>query len=150
MHQLFQRWLDSDGNKNKTMATTNSNSYPTGDDSIHRNILRVQTNEDVFKKYEVVSDVGSGSMGSVARVRIKQERIGGSAFNPKNSGGGSAMRGVFGKVKKAFALKKADRNNKPQHRSEKSISGEYNYALKSIHLDRVSPVFLEELKNESR
>jgi len=110
---------------------------PEGDDSIHRNILRVQTNEDVFKKYEVVSDVGSGSMGSVARVRIKEDRVGGSAFSPK-------ARGVFGKVKRTFALKKGGSPARPE------VTGEYMYALKSIHLDRVSPVFLKELQNEIR
>ena len=59
------------------------------DDTIHRNMLRISTDEDVFKKYEVVQDVGSGSMGSVAHVRIKQDRVGGSAYHPKT-------RGVFG------------------------------------------------------
>ena len=73
-------------------------------------------------------------MGSVAHVRIKQDRVGGSAYHPKT-------RGVFGKVKKAFALKKLE-TTRP--------TTEYHYALKSIHLDRVSPVFLEELKNEIR
>jgi len=120
------------------MAPSHSNDDSNyRDDSIHRNILRIQTNEDVFKKYEVVQDVGSGSMGSVARVRIKTDKVGGSAFSPK-------PRGVFGKVKKAFALKKADSSARP------AVTGEYNYALKSIHLDRVSPVFLLELKNEIR
>ena len=99
-------------------------------------MLRISTDEDVFKKYEVVQDVGSGSMGSVAHVRIKQDRVGGSAYHPKT-------RGVFGKVKKAFALKKLETETT-------RCTTEYHYALKSIHLDRVSPIFLEELKNEIR
>ena len=84
----------------------------------------------------MVQDVGSGSMGSVAHVRIKQDRVGGSAYHPKT-------RGVFGKVKKAFALKKLETETT-------RCTTEYHYALKSIHLDRVSPIFLEELKNEIR
>ena len=110
------------------------------DDTIYRNMLRISTDEDVFKKYEVVQDLGSGSMGSVAHVRIKQDRVGGSAYNPKS-------RGIFGKVKKAFSLTKLEPTNKLIRRHS---TAEYNFALKSIHLDRVSPVFLEELKNEIR
>ena len=110
------------------------------DDTIHRKLLRISTDEDVFKKYEVVQDVGSGSMGSVARVRIKKDRVGGSAYNPKT-------RGVFGKLKKAFTLTKMEATTPSSRRSS---TAEYHFALKSIHLDRVSPVFLEELKNEIR
>jgi len=41
--------------------------------------MRVQMDKDPLFYYEVVAVLGVGSMGSVAKVRKKQEVIGGSA-----------------------------------------------------------------------
>ena len=119
-----------------SLAAATRNGSPESDDStIHNNILRVQTKADVFKKYEVMQVLGSGSMGSVSKVRIRKNKIGGSAFHvtPKS---------VMGKIKKTLnAVCKHD-NHHPKPTKD------YIYALKSIQLDRVSPEFVIELENE--
>jgi serine/threonine protein kinase len=106
------------------------------DRAIHSNLLRVQTKADVFKKYEVIEElVGSGSMGTVSKVRIRENKIGGSAFHAK-------PQSFFGKIKQRLTLKRDD------HQGPSVISRDHIYALKSIQLDRVSPAFVDELENE--
>lgn len=114
------------------------------DTSLHSNIfLRVQTKADVFKKYEVLQEFGSGSMGKVCKVRIREDKIGGSAFHAK-------PRGIVDKLKQKLSVvvKNHNKDDRSLHRGPSSISQEHVYALKSIILDRVSPAFVEELKNE--
>lgn len=91
---------------------------------MHSNMLR-HRNKDVFKKYKVVQVLGNGSMGFVAKAKVRSEKVGGSAFRTQ---------GLI--VKKQRGSLKERRNH------------EVFYALKSIQLDRVSPLFLEELQNE--
>jgi len=95
--------------------------------SVHQGILR-ELNIDVYKKYTEHEVLGQGSMGHVARVQVKEGKEGGSAFNSKHS-------------KKAFGTQSS--SNLSERRREK-----VDYALKSIQLERVSPMFLDELKNE--
>lgn len=115
--------------RKKEISTSTSNNS-----SLHENILR-ESKEDVFDKYEVTEVIGEGSMGSVAKARIREDKIGGSAFRMKD-------RGILGlgffprKKKTGFQLKEA------------SSGADHEYALKSIILDRVSPVFIMELLNE--
>ena len=91
--------------------------------TVHDGILR-ERNADVYDKYEEIEVLGRGSMGHVAKVRVKDGREGGSAFNKK----------VI--TKRASSSLSERRKNKVE------------YALKSIQLDRVSPQFLTELRNE--
>jgi serine/threonine protein kinase len=102
---------------------------PSG--SIHGNMLRNQKNSDITKKYETIKTLGTGSMGFVAKVKIRPESVGGSATNPKQK------TGMFGSGK----------NKTTTTLSERRLV-EVFYALKSIIVDRVSPEFLEELRNE--
>lgn len=46
-------------------------------ESLHQNILRHQ-NKDVLKKYEVLHVLGTGSMGTVSMVKVKDSKIGGT------------------------------------------------------------------------
>ena len=46
-------------------------------DSLHGNILRLQ-NKNVLKKYEVLHVLGTGSMGTVSMVKLKDSKIGGT------------------------------------------------------------------------
>lgn len=46
-------------------------------DSLHENILRHQ-NKNVLKKYEVLHVLGTGSMGTVSMVKVKDSKIGGT------------------------------------------------------------------------
>lgn len=106
-------------------------------DSIHENILRHQS-KNVLKKYEVLHVLGTGSMGTVSMVKIKDSKIGGSAFKTANSGG------MVGKIMdKIFQKQTSNISDSSERRKVENI-----YALKSIQLDRVKPMFVEELKNE--
>jgi serine/threonine protein kinase len=82
--------------------------------------------DNVFKKYKVIEVIGTGSMGFVAKARIRTKEIGGSALK-----------------KKGFLQRKNDANSLADRREDPVF-----YALKSIQVDRVSSVFLEELRNE--
>jgi hypothetical protein len=64
-------------------------------------------------------------MGFVAKAKIREKAVGGSAFK-----------------KKGILVKKASSSLHGRRETE------VMYALKSIILDRVSPMFLEELRNE--
>lgn len=72
-------------------------------------------------------------------MKIKEGKIGGSAFGKKK-------KGLFG-----FGLlgRNKDSSSTNTALSERS-DGDHVYALKSILLDRVSPVFIQELLNEGR
>lgn len=74
-----------------------------------------------------------GTQGYVSKVRVKSDKVGGSAFHPKINGPLPWIRGMFRK--------------KPTNPLEGNATSPI-YALKMIQLDRVSPLFLEELKNE--
>lgn len=106
---------------------------------IHRGILRVQKDTDVYEKYEIVRVIGQGSMGHVSEVRIKDTKLGGSAFGPKK------QTSWFKCCTSIDAVADPPQERFAAHQRSKH---EHIYALKSIHLDRISPVFIEELKNE--
>jgi serine/threonine protein kinase len=123
-------------NRGISLGSTDSSDH---DACIRNNLLRVQTKADVFKKYEVLQEFGLGSMGTVCKVRIKEDKIGGSAYHAK-------PKGIVNRLRNSLSMKKEDSQ---QHRQRPaSISQTHVYALKSIILDRVSPTFVEELKNE--
>jgi len=87
---------------------------------------------DVLKKYEIIKIIGEGSMGSVSKARVRSNQVGGSAY--KNSGGCLSL----------FCPRKSKHNVLEDERR----SVEMMYALKTIILSRVSPEFIEELRNE--
>jgi serine/threonine protein kinase len=107
---------------------------------IHRGNLRVQKDADVFEKYEVVEEIGQGSMGYISKVRIKETQLGGSAFGPKKRRGGF--------LRCSCRANDAVMTDVPRFSSSQRSKHEHFYALKSIQLDRISPVFIDELKNE--
>ncbi|GAX17198.1 hypothetical protein FisN_10Lh047 [Fistulifera solaris] len=105
--------------------------------SIHSNILREIDNDDPFRKYEVVQVLGEGSMGAVFKVQIRKSQVGGSAFRPRKQKG----------LMKLFRFLKHDKHSvQPLHVSEHT--DDFLYGMKRIMLDRISPAFIEELKNE--
>jgi serine/threonine protein kinase len=89
-----------------------------------------ERNDHVLDKYEIVKRLGEGSMGSVSLVRVKDSARGGSAFKHKK-------KGLFGNVK----------TSRKGSISEKRAV-QVDYALKTIIISRVSPEFVDELKNE--
>lgn len=112
------------------MTSDNADSQRVG--AINANLL-LEREGDVLSKYEIISIIGEGSMGSVSKARVKEEAIGGSAYH--------ADEGCFGcfrpKSKKPAVIDQKDR------RKHDNI-----YALKTIILSRVTPDFIEELRNE--
>jgi hypothetical protein len=76
-------------------------------------------------------------MGHVARVQIREGEEGGSAF--KSNG----KKKVFATAKGFAAAKSSSSVTLSERRNHK-----VDYALKSIQLDRVSPQFVDELRNE--
>ena len=50
----------------------------SGGSTFQENILRVQ-NKNVLKKYDVLHILGTGSMGTVSMVKLKDSKIGGKA-----------------------------------------------------------------------
>ena len=67
----------SSGRKSSTSSP--SSSSLGGGESLRSNLMRQQKNRDPLFYYEVLSILGCGSMGSVARVKKRDEVIGGSA-----------------------------------------------------------------------
>lgn len=156
-----------------------------GSTALRGNLTREQRNRDPLFYYEVVSVLGVGSMGSVAKVRKKSGTIGGSArkelqdhfrktkrledcfrlplvggmfqyclkgfmtyqdsdtdFNDSLRSGGSRGSSILQPRAKLVE----DYND--QH-GELETSYEMVYAMKSIHLSRVTDdVFVQELRNE--
>ena len=115
---------DSDTEQGGGGTSESMHSSSAHSSSMHSNMLRHRENKDVFKKYKVVQVLGNGSMGFVAKAQIKNKKVGGSAF------------------KKKGILHKADSS------LEERRTHDVLYALKSIQLDRVSSLFLDELRNE--
>lgn len=144
---------------------------------LRRKLTREHSDRDPLFYYEVLQVLGVGSMGSVAKVRKRSTVIGGSArsnlqkhfrkekrlkscFNLPLVGGlfQTCMEG-------AMQLKNTNNNDYDSERSRTSSilqpassvslptpdeeAAGYIYAMKSIHLSRVTdPTFVEELKNE--
>lgn len=105
--------------------------------SIHSNILQ-EIDNDPFRKYEVVQVLGEGSMGAVFKVQIRKSQVGGSAFRPKKQ---------HGLMKLFRFLHIHDKHSRgPTMVSEHT--DDFLFGLKRIMLDRISPAFIEELKNE--
>lgn len=93
--------------------------------SIQSNMLRMLS-DDVFKKYKLIDVIGHGSMGYIAKAKIRTEKVGGSAVPDKKG---------FLKKKKGEGINELR-------------TSEVRYALKSIQVDRVSDNFKKELRNE--
>lgn len=109
--------------KGNGKSENNQNSRHT---SLHQNVIRFQ-NKDPRSKYEVVQIIGEGSIGSISRVKIKDSKVGGSAYKVDD--------GCFG-----FCSSR----KKPVQ--DRKVNTEY--AMKSIQLRRVTPQFIDELRNE--
>jgi hypothetical protein len=100
----------------------------TNHTKMHEGLLRARA-IDVYEIYEEKEVLGQGSMGHVARVQVREGAEGGSAFHTR--------------TKKTKQGRTDDSVNIHERRKEKA-----DYALKSIQLDLVSPLFLTELENE--
>lgn len=101
-----------------------------GKSSLHGNLTRERKDLDVFGKYQIGAHLGQGSMGGVSKVRIRPDKIGGSAFETKTV--------LFGR--RLFSKRKGQLTD---------VGQDHAYALKSIIIDRTSNnEYVEELQNE--
>lgn len=91
-----------------------------------------------MSKYEVVKTIGEGSMGAISKARIREEKVGGSAYNTQEE----VTCGCFGFC---FGSRKSEESSLPKSRRREA---EVFYALKTIMIKRISPEFIEELRNE--
>lgn len=105
--------------------------------SLQENMTREKHKMGVLDKYEVVKQIGQGSMGFVCVVAVKEENIGGSAINARKK------KGIVQFFKQRYMNISLDSSLE-----ERRSTGQVLYALKSIRLDRVSTDLLDELKNE--
>lgn len=117
----------------------NESSHEVADETspgtLNSNLLR-HLGGDVTKKYEIVKDIGMGSMGAISKAKIRPSKVGGSAYATDANGCG-----CFG-----FSVKKKAKKEVPPERSTRNDT--IYYALKTIMISRISPDFIEELKNE--
>ena len=155
------RWMENSDNDDgipKAINAASSNETTASPEPsfqvehrLRRNMTQDTKNRNVFKYYEPIKVLGVGSMGCVTLVRKKKEAIGGSArTSPRKS---QPQCGCF-----EFRKTDTDRQNfaKLLHsasHSHHSIPSDHDYeviyALKTIHLNRVSdPKFTAELRNE--
>lgn len=101
--------------------------------SLRRNMMRSRS-DDVYKYYEVIKNLGEGSLGAVSSARKKD--VGGSAYKTEHGG----IFGIFKVTKKAHHV--------PPELMASMSEYEREYALKSIQVNRVSNEFLDEMRNE--
>jgi len=88
----------------------------------------------VFDKYEVITQVGKGSMGRVSVCRVKENAIGGSAVAPAE--------------KKTLFSNFFSKPTKVAHEIIEKREKEVYYALKSIRLERLDGEMVQEIENE--
>lgn len=106
--------------------------------------------DDPFKIYNEIKELGNGSMGKVIHVEKKEDLIGGSAYTP------SIKNPKRSKLKRMFRRKKETENTTRKsfiiHTDKKSALVyepiKFEYAMKMIPLERISPKFCDELRNE--
>lgn len=110
---------------------------PQTEEGLRGRLIREDT-RDVSDYYEVVKNLGEGSLGAVSSARKKG--VGGSAYQTE-------IKGFFGSLRKIVG--RADDSEK-QSVSAPAPSSEHSrlYALKAIQLGRVNDVFIEEMNNE--
>jgi serine/threonine protein kinase len=107
-------------------------------EAYHESLIFTNTTDDIFDRYEIIQTLGEGSMGAVAKVRIRPEKVGGSAFHPRTTKRASFRLGLF----------RRDQAVATNTKRTLAVKQDLVFALKSIILDRVSPIFLKELENE--
>lgn len=121
-----------------TSSATSHHQTSSVSSSLHGNILKEST-ENVFDKYEILQVLGQGSMGYVAKVKVRSGRVGGSATDPKRK------KGPLG-----LGLVAAFRKKGPGNPTTIEETSDHVYAIKTIQIEKVSPVFIQELENEVR
>jgi serine/threonine protein kinase len=114
----------------------------TSETAVYNNFVRIQTKEDVFDKYEVLQNFGSGSMGCVYKVRVKPD-----AVVPSNMST-TKRKSIVSSLRSSLSNSLTKKKEEPRRPARKNGDDAHAYALKSILLDRISSEFLEELQNE--
>jgi serine/threonine protein kinase len=139
------------------------------------NLTRTQKNRDPLLFYEICAVLGVGSMGSVAKVRKRDEAIGGSArkYNQERVRKEARLEACWSlplvggffrdclrerleplvmspskEAKEEMSIS-VHHHHHPDNDDSTAQSADFVYAMKSVHLSRVTdPEFVLELKNE--
>lgn len=138
--QMDKSAINKDQHKKKVSAGTSGRSSVH---SIHGGMMR-ERNIDVYKKYQEVEVLGTGSMGHVAKVQVKDGEEGGSAYRPSASVDSDGTNGKSSRRNNSNGKTLLPATSVLSERRKNKV----DYALKSIQLERVSPSFVDELKNE--
>jgi len=159
------------------MSISSNSNHSTPNPSLHDNLVRRLHNRDPMRYYEVIRVMGFGSMGSVSKVKKRDDAIGGSSRksfvkrlhrNPCFSlpivgplfhfcsGNGQFREGrwTIGGRKDVFESVESPSTNPSGSllRRQSSLTSDHcdiYYALKTIHLDRImDETYVQELRNE--
>jgi serine/threonine protein kinase len=122
---------DEDGDDTcKTRSKRQSNLI----DSITMYCLTNMRTDAFHDRYDVVEKIGNGSMGTISSIRIKTDKIGGSAFECK-------CKGFFGYSSGRKKIVTA-RKDRPK------CSSSYHYALKTLQTCCSTSNYVDEMHNE--
>ena len=157
-----------------TPLSSSSNPTKFASRVLRGNLTRTQMNRDPLTYYEITQVLGVGSMGSVAKVRKRAQAIGGSARKSVQERVQWEHRiatcfklplvgGLFSfclrrkadqwleeiSERRADNIAGGDNLNSVTSTTKSTTSSEMIFAMKSIHLSRITDdTFVEELRNE--
>lgn len=80
-------------------------------------------------------------MGAISKAKVREDKIGGSAYQTEDT---TLCGGCFGFLGGGGGAKKKEQSVSAGQRREAEVF----YALKTIVISRISPEFIEELRNE--
>lgn len=158
----------------QTPLSSSSTSTKFASRVLRGNLTRTQINRDPLTYYEITQVLGVGSMGSVAKVRKRAQAIGGSARKSVQERVQWERRiatcfklpmvgGLFSfclrqkadqwleeiSERQADNIASGDNMNNVTSTTQSTTSSEMIFAMKSIHLSRITDdTFVEELRNE--
>jgi serine/threonine protein kinase len=113
---------------NNTLQNQDIGGSASMDGTLHHHLTRV-SKDNVMKRYEVVEVIGHGTSGTISTVKLRDDKVGGSAFESEQHG----FLGLPIGMKKNFT---------PLSDRPKSSSN-YLYALKELNINCCSEIYRE-------
>jgi serine/threonine protein kinase len=136
VHNRYQKGMDFHYELKEMSRDDYSESRSTLNSCINVSVdhLTRMCNDVFLHRYDIVKKIGQGSMGTVSLVKLKDNKIGGSAFERK-------CKGFFGLGinRKTIVIPISDRPK---------LSTCHLYALKTLQLNCTTRSYMDELCNE--